>query len=201
MTKLGFCRIRLRRTGQKVAEVNSRNALRADSQFVFEQVLIKGRASGQSGWSTVTANGQNTGSKTVYGLAPGVTYEWKVRTLCNQSAGIVSGYTPLDQATTIANNGARLAGNAVIENTEEPMSFSVYPNPASGLVNLSFQNSWQQQVLDVEFYNGNGQLVKSFSAKADEKISIDVSRFQAGIYHLIVSNEEVVEIRMLAINN
>ena len=38
LTKLGFCRIRLRRTGQKAAEVNGHNALRAESQFVFEQV-------------------------------------------------------------------------------------------------------------------------------------------------------------------
>ncbi|MGV3461543.1 MAG: T9SS type A sorting domain-containing protein [Flavobacterium sp.] len=63
-------------------------------------------------------------------------------------------------------------------------SFSYYPNPSSGIVNIKSAESFK----NVTVYNVAGQLLKQQSIDASEA-SVDISSFADGVYFFRVTNE------------
>ena len=68
---------------------------------------VRGRRIGTAGWSNAfTSGGQNT-TKDVFGLIPGESYEWMVRSVCNTNTHYSSSFTMLDTFTTVKANRTR----------------------------------------------------------------------------------------------
>lgn len=61
---------------------------------------VRGRKLGAAGWTNVFVSGGNTVIKDVFGLLPGTTYEWMVRSVCNTNTAFTSTFTYLDTFTT-----------------------------------------------------------------------------------------------------
>jgi len=64
----------------------------------------------------------------------------------------------------------------------ESTSFSLYPNPTNGALNIK-TNNWLFGSLKAQLYNGQGQLIETFSLNSNEH-TIDLSSMSAGIYLL-----------------
>ncbi|MDZ7741375.1 MAG: T9SS type A sorting domain-containing protein [Bacteroidota bacterium] len=68
---------------------------------------------------------------------------------------------------------------------------SVYPNPASSVINVNF---FEEQNIDrIEIYNLTGMLMKSVKGIAGENVSIDVSGFSKGTYLISVFENNNVQ--------
>ena len=99
---------------------------------------IKGRRVGTTGLATVLVGGGSTTTKTVCGLQSGSTYEWMVRTWCDQNGNVKSDFTPFVQFTTLSAN--RLGGENDPFNTDAVTQMSIYPNPSNNLVTLDLNS-------------------------------------------------------------
>ncbi len=67
-------------------------------------------------------------------------------------------------------------------------SYSIYPNPTTGLLSIQTTNSSHATILNIF-----GKIVSSFSISKGKQ-DIDISEFGAGIYFLQIGNEKVVKI-------
>ena len=72
--------------------------------------------------------------------------------------------------------------------TNEKEQFTVYPNPAENIVNISLENSYTAKTR-VAVYDNVGRLVKSFDSP-QQNFSFDSSELAAGVYHINLSNEK-----------
>jgi photosystem II stability/assembly factor-like uncharacterized protein len=89
--------------------------------------------------------------------------------------------SPLYEETTIENVG--------IEKPSYSPLFSVYPNPASDLLNINIQQSTKGDVL-VEVFDLKGQIVikQKYLAENSFKVSIDISSLTPSAYFIRVQN-------------
>ncbi|RFC55221.1 T9SS type A sorting domain-containing protein [Brumimicrobium aurantiacum] len=74
---------------------------------------------------------------------------------------------------------------------QEALDFSIYPNPVSSILTIE---STQNINGEIEFFDVNGKLVKTMES-FDEKVTIDVSGFENGVYflHFDVGSGKVVK--------
>lgn len=75
-----------------------------------------------------------------------------------------------------------LSGNAGVESIKSQPSVSIYPNPASSIVNISTKNATSIKVI-----NSIGQTIYTSNVNSSTQ-SIDVSNFATGIYFVEISN-------------
>jgi hypothetical protein len=75
-----------------------------------------------------------------------------------------------------------LNGIAGIENVKSQPSVSIYPNPATSIVNISTKNATSIKVI-----NSIGQTIYSSNVNSSTE-SIDVSNFATGVYFVEISN-------------
>lgn len=66
------------------------------------------------------------------------------------------------------------------------MDITVYPNPTSGIVNLSLPTSLINAKLNVEVVNVNGQITLERSCKGEQNLKLDVSKLEQGNYWISV---------------
>jgi hypothetical protein len=113
-------------------------------------------------------------------LIPGATGQTYQVTVSGQYTVVVSlnscSSSPSDPVDMIVGIGELSAG-----------SFSYYPNPATGWVNI--QTTMQiGDYLKVSLYSANGILIKEFEVKEEGNIySVDVSKIASGLYFLMFS--------------
>ena len=87
------------------------------------------------------------------------------------------------------------------DNHSELLSFTVYPNPGKGIVNLE-SNISNPQKLIIEILNTNGQVVYKDAINTSAGLmnhAIDVSTLPQGIYNVKVFNNQTVGMRKLII--
>jgi len=68
-------------------------------------------------------------------------------------------------------------GTALSADTFEKASFTIYPNPSNGIVNLSSDSV----IENVKIYNTLGQIVVSETSTSNE-VSLNVSDLSSGVY-------------------
>lgn len=117
-------------------------------------------------------------SKTVSGLTPSTTYEYKIRTRCTGS-GIITGYSPTETFTT----SALREGNW--------SELSTWPSPASDQLYISLGNleegEYELQVLDM-----SGRVVIAGKANwMGSAIQLDLEDIPAGQYLIDLHNAQV----------
>lgn len=86
----------------------------------------------------------------------------------------------------------RIFGNATIGIPEvvEPLSFDLFPNPASGIVSISHSSGLKNSMLKITSITGELILEKNLASAAEE---LDISYYPAGIYlvHYTQGNQTV----------
>ncbi|MCX6230692.1 MAG: T9SS type A sorting domain-containing protein [Bacteroidetes bacterium] len=87
-------------------------------------------------------------------------------------------------------NNAILAANSVNEIQDAAIAASLFPNPVSNLLNITFQLEKQSNVT-IEIYNNLGAKILAKSEKCSQgnnKIEVNTKEFNKGIYYAKISN-------------
>jgi hypothetical protein len=86
----------------------------------------------------------------------------------------------------------------IAQATADP-SFSVYPNPVSGILTVSFPEKSTSKTL-VTLFSQDGQMVKSISlAPSENLLHLDVSGLAKGLYALRVTDGNKVEVKSIVV--
>lgn len=131
--------------------------------------------------------------KLIKNLLPGTTYQWGVQTICDNHPLIVSTYTPGQNFTTPP---LRLSDE---ENTITALD--VFPNPASGLITISFSLNKTSPVL-IRLTDVSGRVVREIINGAyspgSYQIPFNSSEVSEGIYMVqVLSNESNSTVKLL----
>jgi len=100
----------------------------------------------------------------------------------------------------VTNGGSPLAGNLQnfslivdggsgilsISDNELSSKISVYPNPATDVINIAFEASLDTENCTVALYDIQGRVIKQFNSFVDK---VDVSNLSAGIYMLNITKD------------
>lgn len=71
-------------------------------------------------------------------------------------------------------------------------TIDVYPNPTSGLLNISFENMQDVDGYDVEMYDALGRMVSSIKVSGAADYSMDISSYPEGLYIVRISTPAFV---------
>ena len=78
-------------------------------------------------------------------------------------------------------------------------SFSIYPNPASGIISIRVQQEIKG-ITKVSLYSANGIRVKEFELKdVQDEFSLELSKLSPGLYFMILSNKDMNAVGKLII--
>ncbi len=75
---------------------------------------------------------------------------------------------------------------------------SVFPNPASSLVNISLPSSASYEI---SLLNISGQLIYNTKITTSNNLVLNVSGYKAGVYFVRVIHDGITETKKLIINN
>ncbi len=157
-------------------------------------------ASGGTGTLTYSKNGGSTfqSSNTFTGLAIG-TYNWVVK---DANGCTKTGQVTLSCVTTAAR--VSMGSTSQPDVSEKENSFSVFPNPASSVVNLSFVAA-RTGISNIGLYTISGKFISSVynsTIKAGHTYTkqISTSMLPAGIYVLKFSNGDFSTVQKLMIS-
>ncbi|MFN0276845.1 MAG: T9SS type A sorting domain-containing protein, partial [Chitinophagales bacterium] len=116
--------------------------------------------------------------KTLNSLLSNTTYEFRVRTLCEEGP---TSYSSIEQFTTLPLKEGEL------QNSEQVI-MSVYPNPTNSVLFIETGNLTDQ--IQIEITNMFSKKMLQFSASASETVQVDVSQFPAGVYVVNIFAED-----------
>lgn len=69
------------------------------------------------------------------------------------------------------------------------MELNIYPNPASGILNISWNSNATNEMLNIDLISVTGQHIMSYSfSAADKRGSINISELSSGTYYCIVNS-------------
>uniref|UniRef100_UPI0025D75BE1 T9SS type A sorting domain-containing protein n=1 Tax=Flavobacterium sp. TaxID=239 RepID=UPI0025D75BE1 len=170
-------------TGLLATDINQTNAIlhwNAVPGAVAYIIRYKKANSATLEFTTVTAG---TNVITLTSLTPGSYYIWQVQAVCSTTVG---GLSPFSATATFATP-----------------SVIVFPNPASGFVNVSF---WLNTALTTTILlrNSQGQVVYSLVILAQagtNNLEIDISDLSVGLYFLSIQTKAYSIIKKVVINN
>ena len=160
---------------------------------------IQGRRQGSNGWVTLNV-GAGVTDRHFYGLQPGVSYEWSVRSICKAQFYIYSDFTPLQTFTMLS--GSRLAN----PETKDPLvpeaneELIVYPAPARNEVTVELPQRFDSNTMDMSVLDLSGKKHALAFISDGEKWVADVSDVSSGFYMLVVENEKEVITKKLIIS-
>ncbi|MBN2745904.1 MAG: lamin tail domain-containing protein [Bacteroidales bacterium] len=90
-----------------------------------------------------------------------------------------------------------IADCSEIEDPTNQSSFSVYPNPSNGLINIEFSISNLDGQLSI--YNTAGKLMESIEITNAKGLQIDMTRFAKGVYYLQMQSQDNITVKKLII--
>jgi hypothetical protein len=137
-----------------------------------------------------TATGPNQQYRKSYGKGLGWIYDFF------DDPTLIGSYREWRMVYHIKSTGACGApdNSCVVGINEHSLSLNIkaYPNPCNEILNLQLPFQEQQ----VQLHSTDGKLMTSFNVFGSEH-SLDLSRFPAGIYYLVVQNNAQVVIKQL----
>ncbi|MBK9541365.1 MAG: fibronectin type III domain-containing protein [Bacteroidetes bacterium] len=123
-------------------------------------------------------------STTLTGLTPNTLYQWQVRPICN---GVPAGPYSVSNTITIPPSPIRMSSSVLND------QFTVYPNPATDLVNIRFEST-ENSKIKIQLIDLTGRILNSreFTAVNGENLfSLPLTGLSKGIYTIIVENGDV----------
>lgn len=128
------------------------------------------RKTGVAAWTNINAT---SNFKTISGLTPSSTYQYKVKTICGP---IQSVFSPISTFTTLP----------LKNNSEFDVVAAIYPNPANDILNVSNNfNVDRYEITDLF-----GRVVKSDINSYSEIFQLDIGSLSNGLYHLHLQNSD-----------
>ncbi|MBI5541974.1 MAG: DUF2271 domain-containing protein [Bacteroidia bacterium] len=79
--------------------------------------------------------------------------------------------------------------NGINENSLNS-SFSIFPNPSNGIINISFNKAFSNEQISIEDYTGRIIYNETINQNNGSVKTIDLSKYSNGIYFLKVNNEK-----------
>jgi hypothetical protein len=88
----------------------------------------------------------------------------------------------------------KLIITAIDENLEEPVKVTIYPNPASEVINIQFESATDKEI-SLYLLDSQGRLVKTDKIEvATINKTIDLQELPAGIYYLRLTKGKLVNV-------
>ncbi|HHZ82369.1 MAG TPA: T9SS type A sorting domain-containing protein, partial [Flavobacteriales bacterium] len=144
---------------------------------------IKGRRIGGSLITLLVGNLAT--SKDVLGLLPGTTYEWTIRSLCNQTGTLTSAFTPMDTFVTLTS--ARFGSTDL---NKKKQKLNIYPNPISNQGFIEYKN-YNAKAYTIRILDGKGMVVFEEQNITDSKTIFNRKNLSAGMYFVEIIDEGV----------
>lgn len=173
------------------------------------QTGIVGKGSSLQLSANIHPDSMNTGTGSILvtvseGTAP-YGYQWS----SGSNSVVITGLNAGSYTVTVTDaNGCEATGTYVVTNDTSTISsvqdidftYSVYPNPTNGLLNVRIQSSFSGS-LRLQLYNAIGQLVmeQSYSNASVIAAAFDVSALEDGIYFLRISNNRSFTVSRVAV--
>jgi hypothetical protein len=79
-------------------------------------------------------------------------------------------------------------GVGINELTKEDTHFSLYPNPTTNYINISFNKTIDKQKMDIKIYNHLGQLIQTKQITEDKTILL-LSNLTQGVYYISITSK------------
>ncbi len=152
---------------------------------------IKGRRIGVAAWTSIVVGGGNTISKDVFGLNSGLSYEWTIRSICNNQSTLYSPFTSLDTFTTL--NTSRWSSN---ELKAEEENLTIYPNPFSNQVFIEYTNP-RTEHYSIRILDAKGVVVFERHEITDTKTIFNRKGLSAGVYFVEIIDDGVLRRKLL----
>lgn len=146
---------------------------------------ISGRRLGVAQWTSLVVSNINS-FKDVYGLAANSSYEWTIRSWCDQNGNNRSDWMGLDTFTT--SGSQRLVGSQPGSSDEfSGEGLVVFPNPSEGNFSIVFQLPGNAPY-SVSIISLSGQSAFRKEALFENKLNITHTGLPTGIYFIKVSD-------------
>lgn len=132
-------------------------------------------------WSSTTSS--------IYGAAAGAAVVLNTGQIFIIGGNFTTGNGASDVCYLVNGVTAGIENNTVVSNT----ALSIYPNPASDMITIELEEADFSRLSSVEIVDVTGRIVLANSTIANNKISIDVSKYETGLYYcrLIFNDGEV----------
>lgn len=153
------------------------------SQCAYNYSLRIAIDDGLNSWTVYTTPANNF---TFTGLRAGTNYQWQIKTNCNTSGDVNSGWSAGQFFTTLA---ARTA-----EDFTTGVPFNVYPNPANSSVTLTF-STMEEGLYNIRLVDMFGRVVKSDFDNAglgDNNYTMSLDGIAKGIYLVTLQKGDVI---------
>ncbi len=146
---------------------------------------VRYREWGATTWLVKKTAG-NYGTKTINGLQPNTTYQWKVRTRCSANPRIWSAWTGKKQFSTPS---LQPANRETAVASDETPALSVHPNPAGERVTLDGAVLLDGGVLTV--MNRTGQAVRTVTWPGgwSRSLTLNIADLPAGLYAIALRQD------------
>jgi hypothetical protein len=154
------------------------------------------RRSGTSSWTSVNSTAT---SVTRTGLLCNTTYQYQIRTRCGNSW---TAYGPIRTFTTASCN--KETGENQLPMIEQVFDFSVFPNPASDLINLQLHGADETAAYFVRIFDMSGRMVVSkrlnMIQEAGNTLQLDATELKDGLYLIQIINGENTHSKRIVIS-
>lgn len=154
---------------------------------------VKYRPTGTTIWNKKLTSAN---SRIIYNLLPGTTYEWQVRSICDSASAVKSSWGTMRTFTTLTTTAEKVSDYITSSD------FQLFPNPTSGTLTLTFEETPVLSSGQIAIYNMNGQRVMQVNFNRPEgpfNQVLDVTSLPAGLYILRFSSEEQVVNRQFTV--
>jgi hypothetical protein len=128
----------------------------------------------------------NTNLLSLSSLDPGATYKWRVRSECDGFSGNVSSFTSWNLFTTLSSNRI-IAGDIDLAS-----NLNIYPNPNSGLFNISFISE-DVDNFEITIFDTFGKIISQEEGKdfiGEYTKLVDLSNWPRGIYMVQIQTQD-----------
>jgi len=139
---------------------------------------IQGRKAGSSNYKSFLVNRRLT-NRTFGNLDPNTTYEWRMRTWCNQSGSVVSDFTPLQSFTT----GSSVNKLAQVLPVAEQLPFRMYPIPATEVLYVEL-NGAQDAAEAITIMDATGRVISRQQSPENGLVTFRLEGLAKGLYFM-----------------
>ena len=147
--------------------------------------LVEYRKQGTTKWKSAKVASSNL-SHTFTNLLPGTIYEWNMQTWCTADGSTKSGFTAIKTFTTLASRLENVSTNTI-------QNIQLYPNPASGMINIHWdQSDHSDQNAVIEISDLTGRIIlqqETRSVEGANESTVDLNGFSNGIYFITIKTD------------